>query len=38
MAKLDLYCRIATPFKVDGGLDEPALRKFLQRFIKNNPD
>ena len=35
MAGLDLRCRIATPFKRSGAIDEEALRKFLQRFIKS---
>src|SRR5690242_7577355 len=35
MAKLDLFCRIATPFTRHGEIDENALRQFLQRFIKS---
>ena len=35
MAGLELFCRIATPFKKSGEIDEEALRKFLQRFIKS---
>lgn len=36
MAKLDLFCRIATPFKKSGEFDEDAFRIFLQRFIKSD--
>ena len=35
MAGLEVLCRIATPFKRSGEIDEEALRKFLQRFIKS---
>jgi dihydrodipicolinate synthase/N-acetylneuraminate lyase len=35
MARLELFCRIATPFTKTGEFDEEALRKFLQRFIKS---
>ena len=35
MASLGSFCRIATPFAKDGTVDEAALRKLLQRFIKS---
>lgn len=35
MASLGSFCRIATPFAKSGELDEEALRKLLQRFIKS---
>ena len=35
MTSLELFCRIATPFTKSGKVDEEALRKFLQRFIKS---
>jgi len=35
MAGLELFCRTATPFKRSGEIDEEALRKFLQRFIRS---
>ena len=35
MAGLELLCRIATPFKKSGEVDEEALRKFLPRFVKS---
>ena len=34
MAKLELFCRIATPFDKRGELDEEAYRIWLQRFVK----
>ena len=35
MPPISLVCRTATPFKVDGTLDEAGLRQFLRRFIDN---
>lgn len=35
MAGPGSFCRIATPFTKSGAIDEEALRKFLQRFIKS---
>ena len=34
MARLELFCRIATPFKTNGQFDEEAFRIWLQRFFK----
>ena len=36
MSKITLMCRVATTFLKDGGIDEPAQRKFLQRFVDAN--
>ncbi|MDB5927916.1 MAG: hypothetical protein JWN13_6852 [Betaproteobacteria bacterium] len=36
MARLELFCRIATPFKTSGEFDEEAFRIWLQRFVQNN--
>jgi 4-hydroxy-tetrahydrodipicolinate synthase len=36
MARLKLFCRIATPFRKDGAFDEEAFRVWLQRFIQND--
>src|SRR6516164_9624516 len=35
MSEIDFICRTATPFGLDGSLDESGLRTFLQRFIEN---
>src|SRR5436853_2501999 len=35
MTSVESFCRIATPFTKKGELDDEALRKFLQRFIKS---
>ena len=34
MSRVELFCRIATPFNKNGELDEEAFRVWLQRFIK----
>jgi 4-hydroxy-tetrahydrodipicolinate synthase len=36
MPKLSILCRNATTFSESGGLDEDALRQFLQRFVDAN--